>query len=60
MNTPKEIRITSYYIDSDCVLHTFIGDTKHITFSNIDSEFQAEQLILDENIRILAENYDKK
>ena len=52
-------RITSYHIDNDRVLHTFVGNTKHITFSNIDNDFQARQLILTENIRLLSEEIEK-
>ena len=41
--------ITSYFIDDNSTLHTFIGDLKHITFSNVDSIFEAELLIEEEN-----------
>ena len=42
--------ITSYSIDDNGTLHTFIGDLKHITFSNVDSIFEAELLIEEENM----------
>lgn len=41
--------ITSYFIDNNSTLHTFIGDLKHITFSNVDSISEAELLIEEEN-----------
>ena len=41
--------ITSYFIDDNSTLHTFIGDLKHITFSNVDSISEAELLIEEEN-----------
>jgi hypothetical protein len=47
--------ITSYSIDDNGTLHTFIGDLKHITFSNVDSIFEAELLIEEENLNILIE-----
>ena len=43
--------ITSYNIDDNGTLHTFIGDLKHITFSNVDSIFEAEILIEEENMK---------
>lgn len=39
------MRITSYYIDDNYVLHTYIGDEKHYTFSNVFDDDQAEELI---------------
>jgi len=43
--------ITDYFIDDDNTLHTFVGDKKHVTFSDIDSLHQAETLIYDYNMR---------
>ena len=48
--------ITSYFIDDNSTLHTFIGDLKHITFSNVDSISEAELLIEDYN---KSESYRK-
>ena len=42
-------KIDSYYIDESNVLHTFVGDLKHITFENITSNEQAESIISDLN-----------
>ena len=42
-------KINSYYIDGNNVLHTFIGDLKHITFADITSNEQAESIIDDLN-----------
>jgi hypothetical protein len=53
-------QITNYHIDENRVLHTFVGDTKHITFSNVDSDFQARELVLSENMRLLIDESDTK
>ena len=45
--------IDSYYIDDNKILHTFIGDVKHVTFSNVDNLLQAKELIKEENINLL-------
>lgn len=37
--------ITSYYIDENKTLHTFIGELKHLTFENVQTEEQAEEII---------------
>lgn len=42
-------KIDSYYIDDNNVLHTFIGDLKHITFEDVKSNEQAESIIFDLN-----------
>lgn len=42
-------KINSYHIDENNVLHTFIGDLKHITFQDITSNEQAESIIADLN-----------
>jgi hypothetical protein len=42
-------KIDSYYIDESNVLHTFVGDLKHITFEDITSNEQAESIISDLN-----------
>ena len=39
------MKITSYYIDDNYVLHTYIGNKKHITISNVFNEDQAEELV---------------
>lgn len=38
-------KITSYNIDDDNVLHTWIGDVKHVTISDVMSDEQAQELI---------------
>ena len=50
--------ITSYFIDNEGTLHTFIGEQKHTTFSNVDSVFQAEMLIIEENQQLLIQSFD--
>ena len=45
--------ITSYSLDDEGTLHTYIGDTKHITISNVDSIQQAELLIEEENVNLM-------
>ncbi len=52
--------ITSYFIDNEGTLHTFIGEQKHITFSNVDSIYHAEMLIEEENRRLLIESFNLK
>ena len=42
--------ITSYFIDDEGTLHTFIDEKKHITFSNVESTHQAEMLIEEEKL----------
>lgn len=39
--------ITSYYIDENNVLHTFVGDMEHITISDVDSDERAKELIFE-------------
>jgi len=39
-------------------MHTFIGEQKHITFSNVDSIYHAEMLIEEENRRLLIESFN--
>ena len=34
----KDINITSYYIDDNNTLHTYIGDLKHITISDVKTD----------------------
>jgi hypothetical protein len=46
------MKITNYYIDGKNVLHTFIGNLKHITFKNVYSEDQAKKLIAEENKKL--------
>ena len=50
--------ITSYFIDNEGTMHTFIGEKKHITFSNVDSIYHAEMLIEEENRRLLIESFN--
>ena len=50
--------ITSYFIDNEGTLHTFINEQKHITFSNVDSIFQAEMLIEEENRELLLQSFN--
>lgn len=42
-------KITSYYIDDNNVMHTYCGDTAHITVSDVTSDEQAQELIDEEN-----------
>jgi hypothetical protein len=44
--------ITSYYIDENNVLHTYIEDKKHITISDIFTDEQAEEMIKELNEEI--------
>ena len=39
------MKITSYYIDDNNVLHTYIGDFKHITLLDVKSDIRANELI---------------
>ena len=39
------MEITSYYIDNNNVLHTYCGDYKHITISDVISDKSAKELI---------------
>jgi len=45
----KDIKITSYYIDDDNILHTYIGDYKHITISDVKTDKRAEYIINEMN-----------
>ena len=38
-------KITTYYIDDNNTMHTYIGDKKHITISGVENDTQAEELI---------------
>jgi len=46
------MKITSYYIDENKVLHTYIGNSKHVTISDVTTDEQAQQLIDEENLLI--------
>ena len=52
-------KITSYNIDDNNVLHTYINDLKHVTFSDVTSEDMANQLINEEN-KILKADFAAK
>jgi hypothetical protein len=39
------MQITSYYIDENNTMHTYIGELKHFTISEIYTEEQAEEII---------------
>ena len=41
----KNLKITSYYIDEENIMHTYIGNVKHITISDVFSEDMANELI---------------
>jgi hypothetical protein len=41
--------ISSWYIDDNHVLHTYIGDKEHVSFSDVHSDEEAEHLIEEEN-----------
>ena len=43
------MKITSYYIDEGNVLHTYIGEYKHITISSVKSKKIAIEIIKQEN-----------
>ena len=38
-------KITSYYIDDNKTLHTYIGSLKHVTISDVRNDKQAKRLI---------------
>ena len=42
-------KITSYYIDHNNTLHTFVGERKHVTFRDVKSEERAQELMEEEN-----------
>jgi len=46
----------NYYIDSYNVLHTYIGDKKHVTISNVTSDEEAERLLSEMNKELIKEN----
>jgi hypothetical protein len=39
------MKITSYYIDENNTMHTYCGNLKHVTISDVMSEDEAEALI---------------
>jgi len=52
-------KITSYNIDDSNVLHTYINNLKHVTFSDVTSEDMAYRLIDEEN-KILKADFAAK
>jgi hypothetical protein len=48
----KTIKITSYYIDKENTLHTWMGQVKHVTISDVTSDEQAEELIEELNAEL--------
>lgn len=38
-------KITSYFIDNNYVLHTYIRELKHVTIENVRDDKQAEKII---------------
>lgn len=38
-------KITSYFIDDNNVLHTYIRELKHVTIENVKNDKQAEKII---------------
>mgnify|MGYP003115344113 CR=1 FL=1 len=42
-------KITSYYIDDKDTMHTYVGDSKHITISSVKNDKQANQIIKELN-----------
>ena len=38
-------KITDYYIDDNKTLHTYIGNLKHVTISDVKNDKQAKRLI---------------
>ena len=45
MANTNGFKITSYHIDEENVLHTWIGEVKHVTISDVMSDDQAKELI---------------
>ena len=43
------MKITSYYIDDSNTMHTYSGNYKHITISDVKNEKIAEELIKELN-----------
>ena len=43
------MEITSYYIDENNILHTYIGNLKHVTISEVFSEDEAKEIIKELN-----------
>ena len=43
------MKITSYYIDDNNTLHTYIGDLKHVTISDVKTDKRAEYIINEMN-----------
>jgi hypothetical protein len=39
------MKITSYYIDENYIMHTYIGNEKYVTISNVFTDDDAERLI---------------
>ena len=39
------MNITGYYIDENNTMHTYCGDLKHVTISDVMSDDEAEALI---------------
>jgi hypothetical protein len=54
----KTIKITSYYIDENNTMHTYCGDLKHITISDVMSEEEAEELIYELNDELENNTHD--
>lgn len=43
------LEITAYYIDENNTLHTYIGEYKHITISEVYTDSQAEEIVYEIN-----------
>lgn len=52
MNELIPAKITSYHIDEDKTLHTFVGEIKHVTFSEVNNDDEAQTLIDEENAQL--------
>jgi|TARA_Y100001963_G_C6556088_1_gene342095 hypothetical protein len=42
-------KITSYFIDNKNTMHTYIGNKKHITISDVKNDKQGQELIKELN-----------
>ena len=51
-NEEKMMKITSYFIDDNDVMHTYCGELKHITMSDVKNDEQAEKIINELNSEI--------
>lgn len=43
------MKITSYFIDDDNLLHTYCGEFKHVTIADVLNDEEAERIIRELN-----------